>query len=114
MSDVATSTPTASRRKLPAPLLLIGGILVIPTLLTVLFNSWSEPDAEAYVRMAFASVAGWTVAIVTVIAVLTSRIRQQASTVAAFTAIAIIVTLWSLHGINHAAALLLARLGQLQ
>ena len=113
MSDVATSTPTLSRWSFQAALILLGGVIVIPTLLTFIFNSWSAPDAEAYVRMAFASVAGSTIAIVTVLGVLVSRLRERFSTVATFAVIALVVAFYSFYAINRAAAFLLGGLGQL-
>ena len=113
MSDVATSTPTTNRRKSPASLLLVGGIVLVPALLTFVFNSWEAPDAEAYVRMAFASVAGSTLAIITVFAVLISRLRERFSTVAIYAVIAVVVTYYSFNAIDRAGAFLLGGLGQL-
>jgi len=85
---------------------------VIPFLLSVLSNSWSAPDAGAYVRMAFASVAGATLGIVTVVGLLLDRIihRATTSTIAIFAAIAIVVTLTSVQSITSSAELLLQRL----
>ena len=113
MSDVATRPDTTSRRKLSAPVLLVGGVVVVPTLLTFVFNSWEAPDAEAFVRMAFASVAGATIAIVTALAVLISRIRERFSTVAVFAVIAVVVIYYSLSAIDRAGAFLLEGISHL-
>jgi len=113
MSDVATSTPSRSRPKLPASLLLLGGVVLVPTLLTFVFNSWEAPNAEAYVRMAFASVAGSAIAIVTVFSVLISRLRERFSTVVVCAVIAVVVTYYSFNAIDRAGAFLLGGLGQL-
>ena len=110
MSDVATRPDTTSRRKSSAPVVLVGGVVVVPTLLTFVFNSWEAPDAEAFVRMAFASVAGATIAIVTAVAVLISRIRERFSTVAVFAVIAVVVVYYSVSAIDRAGVFLLTGL----
>lgn len=113
MSEVSTrATPGTSLRGFSAPIVLTGGVFVIPILLGLLFNSWSTPDAAAYVRMAFASVAGGTIAIVTVVGLLVHRVARQApaSTIAILGVIAVFVTLASVQGIASAADLLVLRL----
>jgi sterol desaturase/sphingolipid hydroxylase (fatty acid hydroxylase superfamily) len=75
MTSTETRHPSInSLRQWSAPTLMVVGVIVIPTLLTLLFNSFSAPDAAANVRMAFATVAGQTIAIVTVILLLVSII----------------------------------------
>lgn len=60
--------------------LLIGlvGIIAIPMGLSLAFNSWEAPDAEDYVRMAFATVAGQTIALVTSWSLLIVSFAQRA------------------------------------
>ena len=113
MSDVATRPDTTSRRKSFAPVVLVGGVVVVPTLLTFVFNSWEAPDAEAFVRMAFASVAGATIAIVAAVAVLISRIGERFSRVAVYAVIAVVVVYYSVSAIDRACVFLLTGLSQL-
>ena len=113
MTDVATRLrPGTSLKGFAAPILLIGGVVVAPTALGLLFTSWSTPDDEASVRMAFATVAGATLAIATVVGVLVDRIIRRAtvSTIAIFAVIALVVVPYELNAISGAAELLLARL----
>ncbi len=62
--------------------------------------------------MAFANVAGATLAIATVLGLLVDRIirRATASTIAIFAVIALVVVPWQLRIISDAADLLLVRL----
>ncbi|MFC8680382.1 hypothetical protein ACFT30_02595 [Microbacterium ureisolvens] len=114
MTDVATKPrPGSSLRGFSAPLILITGLVIVPFGLALLFNSYTAPDDEAYVRMAFASVAGATVAITAVLGLLIDRIVRRASisTIAIFAVIALVVVPWQLAAISSASDLLLARLG---
>jgi hypothetical protein len=78
---------------------------VVPLLLGLLFNSWSAPDAAAYVRMAFASVAGAVIAILTVLALLVDRIihRAPVATVVTFAVLAGVVVVWSAGSVGRVA-----------
>lgn len=73
------TVPAPTRRSLGRAYLLVGlvGILVIPLGLSLAFNSWHAPDAEAYIRMAFATVAGATIALVTSWALLIASVAQR-------------------------------------
>lgn len=113
MTDVATKPrPGTSLKGFSAPILLIGSLIVVPMALGLLFNSWSAPDDQAYVRMAFATVAGCTLAIATVVGLLVDRIIRRAtpSTIAIFAVIALVAVPYQLNAISGAAELLLARL----
>ncbi|WP_127818282.1 hypothetical protein [Microbacterium sp. CPCC 204701] len=58
-------------------MILVVGVFLIPTALSVIFNSYSAPDAAADVRMAFAQVTGATIAIITVLGLLAHRIVRR-------------------------------------
>ena len=90
MTDVATkprpTRPGTSLRGFSAPLLLLFGLVIVPGALSLLSAPAGAPTDEDYVRMAFATVAGGTVAILTVAGLLADRIvrRAKASTIALF------------------------------
>lgn len=83
-----------------------------PLVLMLFFNHWDEPPDVDYVQMAFISVAGATVAIVTVLGLLVDRILRRASvsTIAIFAAIALVVTIAQIQSLGYASGLLLQRL----
>ncbi|PWC08108.1 hypothetical protein DF223_01770 [Mycetocola zhujimingii] len=89
------------------------GVVVVPLALVVTFNSYSAPGPDAYVRMAFAQVAGSTIAIVTVLALLLHRIlsRSPVGTIAWFAFIAIVVISFQAFRLADAASFLLTGLG---
>ena len=115
MTDVATSKPRpgSSLRGFSAPLLLFSGLVLVPTGILLLFGQSSAPDDAAYVRMAFASVAGSTLAIATVLGLLVDRILRRASwsTIGLFAVIALVVVPWQLRIISSTGDTLLVRLG---
>ena len=113
MTDVATKPrPGTSLRGFSAPLILLGGLVIVPIGLALLTTGYEAPDDAAYVRMAFASVAGATVAIITVLGLLVDRIVRRAglSTIAIFAVIALVVVPWQLSAVSRTADLLLTRL----
>ena len=113
MTDVATRPrPGTSLRGFSAPILLVGALVVVPMALSLLTTSWSAPDDAAYLRMAFANVAGATLAIATVVGLLVDRIIRRAtvSTIAIFAVIALFVVPYELGVISSAAEQLLVRL----
>ncbi len=61
------------------PVVLLAGHLLIPLALAIAFNSYGPPDDAAFVRMAFATVAGCTVGILSsVVAVVVTFRHAQA------------------------------------
>jgi hypothetical protein len=116
MTDVATkprpTRPGTSLRGFSAPLLLLFGLVIVPGALSLLSTPAGAPTDEDYVRMAFSTVAGATVAILSVAGLLVDRIvrRAKASTIVLFAAIALVVVPWQLSMISSAADLLLVRL----
>jgi hypothetical protein len=110
MTDTATQQPATG--SLPAPLLLLFGVILAPLLLGVVFNSYSAPDAAAYVRMAFASVAAIVIGIVTVLALLIDRIAHRAprSEIVTFAVIALVVILWDAQSLGQVSERLITNL----
>lgn len=103
---------TTFLRQWGTSLILVAGVLGIPGLLAILTTSYSAPDAAAYVRMAFATVAGQTIAIVTVAGLLASRIISRAgrTEIIKFAAIGAAVTFYAVSIIAHTGDILLQRL----
>jgi hypothetical protein len=114
MTDVATKPrPGTSLRGFSAPIILLTGLVLVPMGLALAANSYGPPDDAAYVRMAFASVAGAAIAIGAVVGLVVDRIvrRASVSTIAIFGVIALVVVPWQLSIVSNAADLLLVRLG---
>ncbi|MFT2691235.1 hypothetical protein [Clavibacter zhangzhiyongii] len=105
--------PPVRARLLPAPLILLCGLVVVPAAIALAANSWSTPDAPAYVRMAFATVAGVVVAVASVLVLLVDRLvkRALAGTMVALT---ICVLLWASSTLASTSDVLLQRLAQLR
>ena len=114
MSQTATRPAPGTRlRGYSSGLILVLGVMVIPLALVAIFNSYDAPDAAAYVRMAFAQVAGATIAIGTVVGLVAQRIIRRSSTgeVAWFAFIALIITAWQVSNLSRTADFLLTGLG---
>ena len=58
-------------------MILVLGVLAVPIALGVIFNSYDTPDAASFVRMAFAQVAGATIAIGTAAGLFIQRIVRR-------------------------------------
>ncbi|WP_144830411.1 hypothetical protein [Microbacterium sp. BH-3-3-3] len=84
--------PQVSRSRVSRGLVLIVGVILIPMALNIIFNSWGPLTHESAMRMAFATVAGQTIAILTVVVTLAmtalTRRRRQLPT---FIVIALLV-----------------------
>ncbi|GAA2074413.1 hypothetical protein [Microbacterium hatanonis] len=114
MSQTATRPAPGTRlRGFSSGVILVLGVMVIPLALVAVFNSYDAPDAAAYVRMAFAQVAGATIAIGTVAGLVVQRIirRSSAGDVAWFAFIALVVTAWQVSNLSRTADFLLTGLG---
>lgn len=114
MSATTTRPAPGTRlRGFSSGLILVAGVIAAPFALALIFNSYEAPDAAAYVRMAFAQVAGATIAIATVIGVVVQRIVRRSGFVdiAWFAFLALVITLWQVAGLSSAAQTLLTRLG---
>ena len=117
MSGSVQAQPTVRNSRSPlrvggfsAALILVAGVLIIPTTLVMAAASHTAPDTSDYIRMAFAQVAGATGAIVTSVALIIDRFARRAprSTIAFLILIAAIVTIWEIQAINTSADFLLS------
>ncbi len=113
MSSLATQRRVTGFRGFSGTAVLVFGVFVVPMALAFATNSWTAPDAAAYVRMAFGTVAGATVAISTVVGLLVHRILRRAplATIMTFAGIALVVLCRQLSAIGGAAQRLLMSLG---
>jgi xanthine/uracil permease len=105
--------PGTRLRGFSGGVILVVGVLIVPMAIVTIFNSYSAPDAAAYGRMAFAQVAGATIALITVLGLLLHRIvrRSPPSTIAWFALLALIIGSWQIATFNRAADFLLTGLG---
>ncbi|MBB2975704.1 hypothetical protein FHX49_001271 [Microbacterium endophyticum] len=109
-----TEQPLGSRnpRRISRAAILIAGVIVIPLALTVALNSYGALTVDSAIRMAFATVAGQTVAILSAATalVLTVKRRYALPAIAAMTLIAAFVTITAIANMADAGELLLTRL----
>ena len=98
-------------KRIWASVVLVLGVLIVPTLLAVAFNSYSAPAYDDSVRMAFAQVAGATVAITTVVALVGYGLvrRVPAKEIVWFAVIAVAVIIWQVNHLINVAELLVNR-----
>ncbi len=104
---------TATRKSFGwGPLILLAGYAVAPIVLVIAFNSYSAPDDAAYVRMAFASVAGATIGLLSsAVAVIYTFRHSRARAVRLLMCLASAFLAWQATGaLAHASELLLLRL----
>ncbi|GAA1940950.1 hypothetical protein [Agromyces allii] len=88
------------------------GVVVVPLALGLAFNSYAAPDDAAFVRMAFAQVAGSTIAIVTMLALVAlSLIRRTRAATPVLIVAALLVIQYSVVVLSMASDLLLQRIG---
>lgn len=111
MTDTKTQVGVRWNRAWTSPSAVFAfGVLIIPGLLSIAANSWSEPDAADYVRMAFATVIGATVAIVTVVGLWVFFLRRRSPYLFWYTLGAVVVVAMQVSFIFGAADTLLDRL----
>ena len=116
MSDVTSSPLVAETSRRPRRVsrasIMFLGVIVIPFALGAILNSYGPLTEESAIRMAFATVAGQTVAILSAIAtvVVTVIRRADVGQVILIAAIALFVTLGALSVMAGASDALLARL----
>lgn len=80
-APVEQLSPPKPRRRVRRTTVLIWGCLIVPFAISVVFNGWGSLTEESALRMAFATVAGQTITIlsamsVVVLTVLMKRWRQ--------------------------------------
>jgi len=111
----STSPQTKRRRGISRGAVLVAGVVLVPIALNVAFNSYGPLTADGAVRMAFATVAGQTIAILSAIAalVLTIRRRYAWPAIAAFVIITAVVSAWAFGNIASAGDTLLDRLSRI-
>ena len=116
MSTVATDPRKTEPRKsllwTSRSFIFVAGVFVIPWVLGLALNSWGPLTAESAIVMAFATVAGQTIAIVTaVVVVVLSFVRRIASvSLTISVVVGIVVVLAALSNMSAASDLLQQRL----
>ncbi|MEV8370052.1 hypothetical protein [Microbacterium sp. NPDC064584] len=108
--------PTVSRpRRISRGAVLVVGVFVLPFLLKVALNSYGALTVDGALRMAFATVAGQTIAILSAIVaiVLTVTRRYAWPATVAFVIIGIVITQFAVGTIASAGDLLLDRLDKI-
>lgn len=116
MTAPMTSEPTAAskpRRRVGRGTILLLGVFVIPFALSVALNGWGGPlTAESALRIAGATVAGQTIAILSAVTavVLTVTRRYALPAILGFIVIAAVITAGAISNMSAAGELLLTRL----
>lgn len=111
MTDTKTQVGVRRNRAWTSPkAVFVLGVVIIPALLSLTANAWSEPDAADFVRMAFATVIGATVAIGTVAAQYVYFLRRRTPYLFWYTLGAVAVVAMQVSFIFGAADTLLYRL----
>lgn len=113
MEQTATRPLPGTRlRGYSSAIVLVVGVLLVPMALTVVFNSWTPPDAHDFVRTAFAQVAGAVVAMTTAVGLVIHRAvrRRPVGETVWFGAIATVIVAWQVSNLSFAADMLLQRL----
>lgn len=112
VSAVNNSSTVFRPRRISRGLVLVLGTFVIPFALNIAFNSYGPLTVDSALRMAFASVAGQIIAVLSAIlaVVLTVRRRYAWPAIAAFVIIAAIITIWAIGNMVSAGDILLDRL----
>jgi len=110
-ADTEQTSVVQRRRGISRWAVFVVGVIVIPLALNVSLNSYGALTVDGAIRMAFATVAGQTVAILSAIAivVLTAK-RYAVPSIIATTVIAAVITCTAVSIIAGAGDLLLIRL----
>lgn len=114
MSAVSAESRVAAvkRRRISRGLVLVLGVIVVPFALSVVLNSYGALTVDGAFRMAFATVAGQTIAILSAIAavVLTITERRPWPSLVFFLVVGAFITIAALSTMGSAGDLLLTRL----
>ncbi|MFF5626171.1 hypothetical protein ACFY5A_12425 [Microbacterium sp. NPDC012755] len=113
MSTVAVDAPVVStmpRWWLRRRFVLLMSVLVLPAALAALLNSYGALTEESAMRMAFATVAGQTVAMLGALAAVVLTIVQRRRGLVLFVLIGFVVIVNAVAAMGSAGELLLSRL----
>ena len=114
MSPVEEAQVAVTPDRLPwtryAPIGLTG-VFIVPILLMVIFNSYGPPGPAEYVQMAFATVAGCVIAILTMTGLTVASFMLKSKSRISLTVVSAVLITASLSNIASAGELLLQRLG---
>ncbi|MCR2763344.1 hypothetical protein NQ152_07450 [Microbacterium sp. zg.B48] len=100
MSATQEAAPNVKgKRELPPGIYLVLGVVVVPALIALLTPRGFEPGTATFVHVAFAVVAGQTIAVLTAVGVLAAAIVRRSSLgrIVIFAVIAVVVTSMSLN-----------------
>lgn len=99
-------------RRVSRATILIWGVILIPVALSVAMNSYGPLTVDSALRMAFATVAGQTIAILSAATalVLTIKLRYAPPAIVAMTLIAAFITITAISNMGNAGELLVTRL----
>ncbi|MGL3149567.1 hypothetical protein ACSS7Z_04330 [Microbacterium sp. A82] len=113
-AQALTKQPLGAKRswRVSRAAILIVGIILIPVALSIALNSYDALTVDGALRMAFATVAGQTIAILSAVTalILTVKRRYALPAIAAFVLIAVFVTIAAISNMANAGELLLTRL----
>ena len=116
MSAIATDQRSAVQPKAAVwksrSFIFVVGVFVLPSVLGLAFNSWGPLTSASAIAMAFATVAGHTIAVVSAVTVvfLSFARRSGGASVAMSLVIAAFVVLFALSNVSLAGDLLQQRL----
>ena len=112
MSTATTTRPTKRSFRIQPGAILIFGVVLVPMLLALALNSYGELTDAGAVRMAFGTVAGATLGIVSALAAAALVIvrRSHPGAIVGYSVFAVLVIMWGFGSMASAADLLLSRL----
>ncbi|MBW9094502.1 hypothetical protein JNB62_12475 [Microbacterium jejuense] len=109
---VGTNPPAKRTRRIGRSSVLLLGVVLVPTALNIVFNSYGALTVDGALRMAFATVAGQTVAILSAITALVLTVKRGYAwpAIVAFAIITAVVVGLAVSSIAAAGDTLLSRL----
>jgi len=112
ISSQAPAVVRPRRVQLTSFMMLLLGAVVVPVALAVTFNGWGPLTEESAIRMAFATVAGQAVAVLSglLVAAVAIRRRDGRAKVIVLVVVALMITTNAFAIITSAGDLLLSRL----
>ncbi|GAA5206432.1 hypothetical protein GCM10025774_07550 [Microbacterium kyungheense] len=111
-SVVGTHPPVKRSRRVGRGFILMLGVIVVPLALNMLFNSYGALTVDGALRMAFAAVAGQTVAVLSAMTALVLTVKRGYAwpAIVAFAIITAVVVGLAVGSIAAAGDTLLSRL----